>query len=273
MNSRKLSRIILETVLVLLAGAVFIPLLLILVNSFKDSREAALLNLALPTKFHLENYAYVIKKGNILRGFGNSILLSSMTVLTISITASMAAFLIQRSKEKIVKGMYYLFVVGLIMPVAIIPTIKLMMGLQVHNTYGGIVLYYTATLLPFSIFVLTGFMRSIPKELDESCLVDGCSYARLFFSIIFPLLKPAIVTVSIIVVLVVWNDFFGPFYLISDSKKWTVTLSIFNFANKFETNWALVFADIIIVISPVIILYIILQKHIIDGMTSGAIKG
>lgn len=273
MNKRNYSLIALEVIMIAAALIVFIPLFLILINSLKDARQAALLNLALPDTFHFENYLQVFRQGKIVRGYFNSIILSAGSVFGITVSASMAAFVIERSGSRGYRYIYRLFIIGLIMPVAIIPTIRLMMTLKVHNTYPGIILYYTATLLPFSVFVLTGFMKSIPRELDESCLADGCSYAALFYRIIFPLLKPALITVSIIVVLVVWNDFFGPFYLISDSSKWTITLSIFNFANKFKTNWALVFADIVIVITPVVIMYILLQKHIIDGMTAGSIKG
>lgn len=273
MRSRNKSTVMLLEVLMVLAGIlVLIPLVMIFVNSVKNPREAAMLNLYLPTEWRWDNFGKVFSKAKILRGYFNSFVISGFTVLCINIFASMAAFVIQRSDKRAAKGAYYLFVIGLIVPASIIPTIKMMMGLHIHNTYFGIVMYYTAVMLPFSIFLLTGFMKTIPKELDEASIVDGCGYLKLFFRIVFPLLQPALITVTIVVVLAVWNDFFGPFYLISDSTKWTVTISVFNFVNKYSTEWGLVFADMVIVIMPVILLYFSLQKYIIDGMTAGALK-
>lgn len=185
----------------------------------------------------------------------------------------MAAFVIQRKGGSLGKILYYLLFAGIIIPVSIIPTIKLMMQTHIHNTYLGIILFYSAINIPFSVFLLTGFMKSLPREIDEAALIEGCSYPKMFVSLIIPLLKTPLVTSTIVTVTAVWNDFSAPFYLISDSKKWPIVISVYNFANQYYTNWGTVFAFMMMVILPVLIVYGALQKHIIAGLTSGAVKG
>lgn len=270
---RKVGLIGLELLTVLLALVVLVPFLIILINSFKGIREAALFQLSLPSEWEFSNYAAVFEQGNILRGFRNSFFISACVVFCVNLFASMAAFVIQRRNTRMMRWVYYLFIVGLIMPVSIVPTIKLMMDLHIHGTYLSIIMYYTAVLLPFSIFLLTGFMKSVPKELDEAALIEGCSYFRLYFHIILPLLVSVLITVTIVVTISVWNDFFGPFYLVTDSTKWTIVLQIFSFVTLYSTNWGIVFAFMVMVISPVLILYLLLQRFIIDGLTAGSLKG
>jgi raffinose/stachyose/melibiose transport system permease protein len=256
------------------AGAiVLVPFLMILLNSVKDERHSALFRLTLPTVLVLANYAGVFEQSNIVRGFENSFIICFLTLVIDNLFAAMAAYVIQRKRSFVNRTSFLLFFLGLIVPVSIIPTIRLMMEIHVYNSYLGIVLYYTATVLPFSIFLLTGFMKSIPRELDESALIEGSTYLRLFVQIIMPLLVTALITVTIVVTVAVWNDFFAPFYLLSDSTKWTIMLSVFDFISKYQTNWGVVFAFMMIVISPILIVYFALQHYIIDGLTAGSLKG
>lgn len=273
MKRNKIPLILLEILAVCLVLIVLIPFFIILINSFKNVREAALFQLTLPTEWIFKNYKTVFEQANIFRGFGNSILISAVVVFCVNLFASMAAFVIQRRNSPIVKWTYYLFIVGLIMPVSIIPTIKLMMDIGIHGSYFSIMVYYTAVLLPFSIFLLTGFMKSVPRELDEAAMIEGCGYFRLYFKIILPLIMSVLVTVTIVVVISVWNDFFGPFYLVTDSTKWTIVLQIYSFVTLYSTNWGVVFAFIVIVIAPVLLVYLLLQRYIIEGLTAGALKG
>jgi raffinose/stachyose/melibiose transport system permease protein len=261
-----------EAACVALAAAVVVPFLMIAVNSLKDIREAALFRLTLPTKWMWSNYVQVLSESGIARGFANSVGLATAVVVVDDLLAALAAFVIQRRKGAL-RYLYYLFFLGLIAPVAIVPTIRLMMDLRIHNTYTGIVLYYAATVLPFSVFVLTGFMKSLPRELDEAALMEGCGYLRLFFRIIAPLIGPAVVTVTIVAATAVWDDFLGPFYLISDSRKWTIILKIFSFMSQYQTEWGLVFAFMMLVLAPVLAVYLLLQRYIIDGLTAGSLKG
>jgi raffinose/stachyose/melibiose transport system permease protein len=270
---RRWTLILLEVVAVCFALMILIPFFMILVNSFKGIRESALFGLTLPSDWQFSNYVEVFQQANILRGFKNSILISGLVVICVNLFASMAAFIIQRRDSKFLRGAYYTFIMGLIVPVSIVPTIKLMGDLHIKGTYFSLVMYYTAVLLPFAVFLLVGFMKSIPRELDEAALLEGCGYFRLYWQIILPLLMTVLVTVSIVVMVSVWNDFFGPFYLMTDSTKWTIVLQIFNFVTMYSTNWGVVFAFMVIVVSPILIIYLLLQRYIIDGLTAGSMKG
>lgn len=272
-SNKKRNKIILQIVLGMLSLLIIVPLIMILFNSVKSETESALLNIMLPTEYHFENFITVFTQGSILVGYLNSIIIGVATVCVVMICGALAAFVIQRRDSALTNKIYYVFIIGLVIPVALVPTIKMMVNLKLHNTYIGMIIYYSAILLPFTIFLLTGYLKTVPKELDESAIIDGSGFLRLFFSIILPIIRPAIITASLIIVINIWNDFMGPFYLLSDSSKWTVTVSVYNYIGKYGTKWNLVFADVAVVITPILVLYFILQKYIVDGMTAGAIKG
>lgn len=273
MKRPAVSRVVLPLVALAAAAVVAVPFVVIALNSLKNTRESALFGLSLPTVWDWENYRVVLSRAHIGRGFMNSFLISGLVVVVDNLVAALGAFIIQRRDTRLLRLTYYLFILGLILPVSIIPTIRLMMQLRLHNTYAGIVLYYTATMLPFSLFVLTGYLKALPRELDEAVIMEGGGGWRLFRSVVAPLAMPALVTVTIVVVSTVWNDFFGPFYLISDSRKWTIILQVFSFVSQYQTDWGLVFAFMVLVISPVLVIYLALQRSIIDGLTAGSVKG
>lgn len=273
MKKSSLPGILLLAVCAALSFLVLTPFAMIFVNSLKNSRESALFGLNLPKEFLWKNYAFVLSKPAVIRGFMNTIFIGAVTVLFTNISAAMAAYVVQRRPGKVSKTAYYLFLMGLIIPVSIIPTIRLMMDLGIHNTYGGIILYYIAVNLPFTVFLFTGFISSVPKEMDEAAMIEGCGRLRIFFQIILPLLSTVFVTSTIIVAISVWDDFIGPFYLISDYKKWTIVLNIYSFVSQYETNWGVVFAFLMLVMTPILVLYFALQRYIISGVTAGSVKG
>jgi raffinose/stachyose/melibiose transport system permease protein len=267
------TKILLYTLCTAFALIVVLPFLMMILGSVKNARESALFGLDLPTEYAWDNYGKVLSKASVIRGFLNTIFISLATVILTDIAAAMAAFVIQRRPGRASRVSYYLLLVGLVMPVSIIPTIKLMMSLGIHNSYSGLILYFTAVNLSFAVFLIAGFMGSVPKELDEAAIVEGSSYTRLFFKIILPLLKTVIVTNTIITVLAVWDDFFGPFYLVSNSKKWTIVMSMYTFVSQYQTNWGLVFAFMMLMILPMLLMYFFLQRFIIEGITAGSVKG
>ncbi|MDR2103039.1 MAG: carbohydrate ABC transporter permease [Treponema sp.] len=269
----KIGRVLLYLFLSAWALAVLIPFFMILVNSFKNMREAALFSLTLSPNSSLENYKTVLGKPFFIRGMKNSFIITTFAVVLVDILAAMSAFVIQRRSGRFAKALYFLYFAGLIVPMSIIPTIKLMMQTHIHNTYPGIILFQTAVNIPFSVFLLTGFMKSLPRELDEAAIIDGCGNLRLFCRIIAPLLVTPLITCTIVNTTGIWNDFQAPFYLISDSSKWPIVIGIFNFVTQYYTNWGLVFAFMTLVIVPVLVFYICLQKYIMSGLTAGSIKG
>ncbi|MBB6636062.1 carbohydrate ABC transporter permease [Cohnella thailandensis] len=273
LSSLRPRRIGREALLLALVAVVVIPFYMIAVNSFKDVNEAARFRLTLPSDWRFDNFKEVFSGGKIVKGYFNSALISLGALVVTNLFASLASYSIQRNNNRLTNFLYYFFIVGLVMPVSLVPTIKLLMGLGIHNTYQGMILYYSAVLLPFTIFLMTGYMKTLPRELDESGIIDGCGPLRLFFSIALPLMQPVIVTASLLTIVSVWNDFMGPFYLLTDGDKWTVTVSVYNYVGRYSSDWNLIFADILVVILPVLILYFLLQEYIVEGMTAGAMKG
>ena len=150
---------------------------------------------------------------------------------------------------------------------------KVMQLTMLNNTQIGICLLYAAMQIPFTIFLMYGFIGTVPRELDEAGIIDGCSPLSLFFRIVFPLLKPIIVTTIVLTFMNTWNEFITPLYYLSNSDLWPMTLAVYNFFGQFDTSWNLVCADIVLTSLPVVIIYLVGQKYIISGMTTGAVKG
>jgi len=185
----------------------------------------------------------------------------------------MAAFVLSRNRTRLNKLLYFFLVMGITLPVNYVALVKVMMFLNLNNTRIGIVLLYAAMQMPFSVFLIYGFVSNIPVELDEAGIIDGCGSFRLFITIIFPLLKPAVSTVIVLTFLNTWNEFISPLYFLGSSTKWPMTLSVYNFFGMFFKDWNLVCADIVMTSIPVLLIYLLGQKYIVSGMTVGAVKG
>ncbi len=258
----------------LITAICLVPMLLILLNSLKDSLGASEMNLRFPTlPIQWSNFLVVIEKGKLLTSFMNSCIYSVLSVLLCTILASMASYVFSRNRSKWNRFLYLYMVLGITMPVNYVALTKVMMLLKLNNTRLGIVLLYTAMQLPFSVFLIHGFVAKLPAELDEAAVIDGCSPVRLFVSVILPLLKPAVATVIVLTFLNTWNEFVSPLYFLSSSSKWPMTLSVYNFFGMYFKDWNLVCADILLTSLPVILVYLLGQKYIVSGMTAGAVKG
>ena len=159
------------------------------------------------------------------------------------------------------------------MPINYVTLTKIMQAIHLINTVGGIIILYAATKIPFAVFLIYAFVESVPREIDEAAIIDGCDSFGLFFNVMFPLLTPAWVTTAILSFLDFWSEFILPLYFLHSSDKWPMTLAVYNFFGRFEASWNLVSADIVLTILPVIVVYLLGQRYIISGMTSGAVKG
>lgn len=272
-RTSKITMLALELVMVVICLGIILPFVFAVLNSFKTSTEASRLNFTFPTVWKFDNYITVVQEGRIIHGFLNSCMITLASVVFIIIAASLASFVLGRKEKKYISVIYMIFVAGLIPPPFAIPTVKIMHFLGLNSTFPGIILFYCSIYLPFTIFLITGFIKTVPRELDEAAVVEGCNAFVLFFKIIFPLLKPVIATATVFCFMFIWNDFTWPLYLLNDSNKWTIPLTVFNFVSKYGTQWELVFADLIIAAMPVLILYFSAQELIIEGMTAGAVKG
>lgn len=263
-----------ELFMLVLSLVIVIPLIALLLNSVKNPVESSILTLKLPSQWMFENYAVVVEKSKVAQALLNSLFVAVLSVGMIIICSSLASYAICRRVNKCTGFIYKLFFLGLIAPVSIIPTIRLMQSLNLMNTHLSLILIYIAVNLPFSTFLFTGFIKaSIPVELDQAGIIDGCSGFGIFWRIILPLLKPVIFTSIILSFMNVWNDFQFPLYMLSSSSKWTMPLTIYSFAGEFTSQWNLMCADMVLIMLPIILVYLISQKYIISGMVAGAIKG
>jgi len=251
-----------------------IPLLLIVVNSLKDKNAAADMNLKLPAfPIAWENFLIVIEKGKLMTSFLNSLTYSVGSVILCVFFAATAAYVLSRNQTRLNKMLYMYIVMGITLPINYVALTKVLLTLHLNNTRGGIILLYTAMQLPFMTFLIHGFVAKIPVELDEAAVLDGCNSVSLFIRIIFPMLKPAIATATVLTFLNTWNEFVSPLYFLNNTEKWPMTLSVYNFFGMYFKDWNLVCADILLTSIPVLVVYLLGQKYIVSGMTAGAVKG
>lgn len=252
-----------------------IPFVFMLLNSLKGRREANLLSLSLPKEYQWDNYIQVLTASNgmVLTAFKNSMLITAGSVLLLIITCAMSGYILQRRKGKAMGRINALIMMGLMVPPAILPTISIMQSLHVYKTLFGMIMIEVALQTPFTIMLYRGFMSSIPVELEEAGYIDGCTKISMFTKIVFPLLKPVTATVIILNAVNIFNDFTNPLYFLPGSKNATVQLTLYNFMGQFSNSYNLLFADVIVITVPMLILFIIFNKRIVDGMVAGAVKG
>ena len=273
MKAKTTKRFVNNLLAILISLIMFTPIYLVAVNSLKDQVQANAMGADLPSSLHWKNFTTVIEKGKLGQAFVNSILYSSLSTMIGVGLSALAAYILSRNRTRLNRFLYFLIIMGIAMPINFVTLTKVMQITHMINTQFGIIILYAATQIPLSVFIVYAFVESIPRELDEAAIIDGCSPIQLFTFIILPLLTPALVTTAILSFLGVWSEFLLPLYFLNSSDKWPMTLAIYNFFGQYEADWSLVSADIILTILPVIIVYLLGQRYIISGMTSGAVKG
>ncbi len=243
-------------------------------NALKDKKSAAAMNLSLPSwPIQWDNFLVVIEKGKLATSFVNSLVYSAGSVILCVLFAALAAYVLSRNQTKLNNFLYMFIVLGITLPVNYVALTKVLQFLHLNNTTSGIILLYTAMQLPFMTFLIHGFVAKVPVNLDEAAVIDGCGPFKLFFLVVFPMLKPAIATATVLTFLNTWNEFVSPLYFLNSSEKWPMTLSVYNFFGMYFKDWNLVCADILLTSLPVLIVYLLGQKYIVAGMTAGAVKG
>ncbi len=268
-----IGRILGNVVAMLISLIVIIPLVVLFLNSFKTSGEANRMTLSLPKEWMFENYQTVIEQGKLLSSFFNGLLYAVFSVLIVVIVVSAAAFVISRNPRGINRFLYYFIISGIALPINNVALMKVMQALHLVNTQIGIILLYAAINIPLSLFLAYGFIGTIPREIDEAAVIDGCKPSQLFLRVIAPLLRPIVSTLFVLDFMSVWNDFTMPLYYLNNSRKWPMTLAVYNFFGAFEYSWNLVAADIILTLAPVLLVFIIGQKYIVGGVSAGSVKG
>ena len=259
----------------LAVGIVFVsPLYLVFVNSVKTVREIYLSPLGLPVEISWNNFGRVMEKIDFGQALKNSLFFVVFGVAGLLVICSMAAYRLARHRTRVNKFVYLLLVSSILVPfqTVMIPLIKIIASIGLYNTRIGVLLAYYGYGIPFAVFLFYGFLSSIPREI-EAALIDGGSLFQVYRCIILPLLKPICVTVAVLDVLWIYNDFLLPFVLISDNELRTLPLVMYTFFTAYERPWDLAMASLTMVLTPAIIMFVILQKQITGGIVSGAVKG
>ena len=278
LNSYTTKSKILEIFTWILLILYMVPFYLMFINSFKTRREIFADTTGLPSVWNFKNYSEAIDRMGVVSAFTNSIIITVGGVIVILIFSSMAAWVLVRNKSLKSKIIFYVFTAGMIVPfqAVMIPLVK-WMG-KIHfgqfnmlGTYYGLIFMYLGFGSSMSIFLYHGFMKSIPVEIEEAAIIDGCSKWQVYTKIVLPLLKPTTVTVAVLNSIWIWNDFLLPFLTVN-GKLNTIPLAMNNFFGAFSKQWELAMAALIMAIIPIVIFYFIVQKHVIAGIVQGSIK-
>jgi raffinose/stachyose/melibiose transport system permease protein len=266
-----------DVVAILVALVIFlVPFAFMMLQASKTSDEAGNLDYKLPTQWNIvQNLkdAFSARDYMLVTAFRNSIILTVASVAVLIVLCAMVGFVLQRRPGRVANVASLLVLSGLIIPPAIVPTIWVLQKLQLFKTLPGLILVMIAFQMSFCILLFRAFVAAIPRELDEAAMIDGCTGFKLFFRVIFPLLRPVIITIIITTSVAIFNDFVDPLYFLPGDANATVQLTIYNFMSQFSTEYNLLFMDIVLITIPPLILYIFFNRKIVAGMTAGAIKG
>lgn len=258
-------------------GIIFVvPFIFIVLTAAKTRQEAAFFQFSWPSEFRLfENIAEVMAYGDyrMLLALWNSMLLTVGSITLIVLFSALVAYVLQRRSDRMAAIVSSFMLAGLILPPSVVPTIFLLQRLGLYKTLFGLILVEVAVGMAFAILVFRAFVGTIPKEIDEAAIIDGASPLGVFFTIILPLLRPAIITVIVTSSVGIYNDFVLPLYFLPGNENITAQLTLYSFISQFTSQYNLLFANVIVITIPPLIMFLFFQRQIVSGMTSGAIKG
>jgi len=266
---------IMKVAFLALAAVFFIfPFILVVYNSVKTTREILENPLALPMIFNFSNFVYAFEKMRFQVAFFNSLIITSVSVLITTLFSSMHAYSLVRNNWKINRIIFLIMVASMLIPfqAIMIPLVTFYGAIGFFNSKTSLIYMYLGFGTAMAVFIYHGFIKSIPLELEEAALIDGCSKYYTFFKIVRPLLKPATMTITILNILWIWNDFLLPSLVLISAEQRTLPLSTFYFFGTYTVDYGLLMAGLMMTILPVIIVYIVLQKYILHGVMQGAIK-
>lgn len=251
-----------------------VPFYLMVINSFKTTQQFVDSPFTLPATISFKNYVAAFEKMNFMKAFSNSLLIVIISVTLIIFSSSMAAYFLVRNKWRSTKIIFAILVASMIVPfqAVMIPLVSIYGRLNLMNSKWVLMFMYMGFGQAFAIFIFHGFIKNIPLEMEEAALIDGCNRMQSFFKIVFPLLKPVIITVLILDVLWIWNDYLLPSLVLLSPTERTLPLSTYNFFTSYSVDFAPLMAGIVLTILPVLVVYLFAQKQIVKGVVQGAIK-
>ncbi len=273
MTRKKRFLFLMETIGSAIGVVFFFPFYIMLINSFKTKPQIFQNTLNLPGGLEWSNYVKAFERLDFMQAFANSLFITAGSILLLVLFASMAGWKLVRTKTRLSSVIFFMFVSAILIPFqsVMLPLITIMGKLGFLNRL-GLIFMYLGFGSSLSLFLYHGFVKSVPKELDEAAIIDGCSEFQLFRKVIFPILNPITLTVIILLTIWIWNDYLLPSLVINKEGMQTIPLQMFFFFGEYTKQWHLALAGLTLAIIPVIIFYFSAQKYIIRGVTQGAIK-
>lgn len=267
--------LMLEIFMILLACAFFVPFYFVLVNSFKSLSAIMLGAGALPEIYLFKNFTEAWSAIAFPKVLLNSVIVNFFSVIGLVVIGSMASWRLARYPGKMSTFLLILFVSAMIIPFQsiMIPLVQFTQWLGLINSIHGLIIMYFGFGSAFTIFLFHGFIKTVPIEVEEAAIMDGCSDIKLFWRIVLPLLKPMVATAIILNSLWIWNDFLLPLLVLQDRELRTIPLGVYSFFSLYSKQWGLAMATLLMSIAPILFLFLFLQKHIIRGVASGSVKG
>jgi raffinose/stachyose/melibiose transport system permease protein len=269
-----LSNFFIELLMIAAAFVIVFPVYVLITLSLKSRGEVTKDPIGLPSSFLFSNYEQAWNEASLGRAIVSSMIITVASGLLLILLGSLASYTLARRASRLSYATYLLFLLGLVLPfqLALIPLYQIVRDLKLIGTYWSMIGFYTGLGLPFTIFLYTGFLRSIPRDYEQAAAIDGASQLEAFAQIVFPLLRPVTGTVAILNAIFTWNDFLTPLLYLSGSDRRTIPVAVNSFVGQFVTQWQLVFAALVVAIAPILIVYFFLQRTIIKGFASG-LKG
>lgn len=263
-------------VMSLLALIVLIPIYYLIVTTFKDSSEAALAPMALPSSFDIAGYIKAFQEMQYPRAFANTFIITAVSVTGLLVVSSMCGYVLNRkSNHKITHVIFLLILSGIMFPyqMSVLGLYRIIQSMHLMNSLLGIILIDIAINIPFATFLMRSFVSTIPIELEEAAHIDGAGTFRTFRTITLPLMKPILATVAILNTLTIWNDFMGPMYFLQAREKDVILQEVYRNIGQFSTDWVSLFPMMVLGVLPLVVFYLFMQRYIIGGVMNGSIKG
>ena len=264
-----------RTILLVYAAAIVLPLLIIVFASFKDTNELFKNPIGLPTSFSFNNYLNMIKEQSMGNYFLNSVIVTCSTIFLVLFFSSLLSYAMYRFTGWKGVLLYGLFAAGMMVPpqVNMIPIYTLVAKLGLTNSLVGLIAVSASVFMPVAVFILAGFMKSLPKEMIEAAAIDGANEWRVYCQVVLPITLPSLSASAIFLSVMVWNDLLYPLLFINSNSKKTLPLALLQFQGEYLTNYPMIFAGVIIASAPMVIAYVFLQRYFVAGVTAGSVKG
>jgi raffinose/stachyose/melibiose transport system permease protein len=266
--------IVTSAIMVPLACIVALPFYYIVINTFKTQAETATQPFALPTHLYLQNYVNVFQNTTIVQSFLNTLYVSAISIVLMLFIGSLAAFGRIVGKGRISAIIGIVLVIAFLVPgqATLIPLYRMLVGVHLVDSLNGlIVLYSTGSI--FCYYLILGYMRTVPAEILEAARIDGAGPFRVYWTIVLPLIRPILITVGVFQTMWVWNDFIIPNVFISSPEKQTLVLQAYSAVGQFTTDWPVFMTLTVILLVPVVVFFLFMQRYIVDGLTQGSVKG